>query len=213
MGTHTLSVLASLAAAGGLTLACGGSPSASSSDGEAVSTPAAPSGTYARREAIHLYTDGSGFDLTPLDPKTGAIQAAHPTKYVVTGTAVWTTKDFATGEKDRQCGTVDSSTDSVDFTGTCGLASDYDRQEDGSFERREQIDLTQGGFTRTMLDPKTGQIEGAHPEKFVVEGAVVWTTKNFATGEKDQQCGGIKVNADSIEFSGQCDLWDFYDKQ
>jgi len=201
---------------GALVLACGGSGgSTAESDLSAPSAGKTATGSFERREKIHV-VDGVGFDRTIVDPTTGIIRGAHPEKFVVEGTTVFTTKDFATGAKDKPCGSMKIGSDAVEFTGTCGLASFYanDPSSKGSFERRESIHVVDGGgFDRTIVDPTTGIIRGAHPEKFVVEGTTVFTTKDFATGAKDKPCGTIKFGSDVVEFSGTCDLASFYDKQ
>ena len=198
-------------------IACGESSDdgADSTEGAATGKPAAMESSFERREAIDMVA--GGFTRTSLNPSSGSIQGAHGEKFVVEGTNVFTTKNFATGAKDKRCGTVKVSDSSVDFTGTCGLASSYGIDPTDKtkrrFERRESIDLTKGGFTRTQLNPKTGIIIGAHGDKFVVEGTTVFTTKNFVTGAKDKQCGTIKVSANNADFTGTCDLWSSYDKK
>lgn len=178
------------------------------SAGPAASTPTT---TYERREAIDL-VDG-GFLRTSLDPQTGIVNVAHPEKFIVKGNDVFAA-DFTTGEKEERCGAITLTPDSARFSG-CGLGSFYERDTKGTaahFERRERIDFVEGGvsFMRTALDPQTGIINVAHPEKFIVEGNDVFFVQ-FATGEKEEKCGTIEVHADFVMFTG-CDLLSSYDK-
>ncbi|MBW2525770.1 MAG: hypothetical protein JRI23_16420 [Deltaproteobacteria bacterium] len=75
-------------------------------------------------------------------------------------------------------------------------------------------------FTRTLLDPISGQMTTPHPEKFVVEwyedgtgSGRVFRTKLFATGEPEPHpCGSAKLSTGSLTFQGECGLSNTYNK-
>lgn len=184
----------------------------STSTAETKADRATTSGTFERRERIDVNDRDDGFTLTQLNPKTGIILGAHPTKFVVEGQKVFNTINFATGKKGDHCGAITVRDDSVQFEGTCGLASYYPKVKERHFERRESIELTAGGFTQTQRHPETGILLGAHPTRFVVEGTKVFQTVSSASGKKGAQCGTIKISSDAVEFTGTCGLYDYYDK-
>ena len=102
------------------------------------------------------------------------------------------------------------------------------RAAEGEFERtacevggseEAPADPTEGdpatsGFTRTHIDPATGLMRGAHPEKYVVQWnddsgteGTVYRTMNFATGEPEAaSCGRVARAPDGLQFEGECGL-------
>lgn len=171
----------------------------------------------------------SGFTHTRLDPATGLMLGAHPEKFVVQwndgagveGT-VYRTTDFASGEPEAEsCGRVTRSQEDLWFEGGCGLAARFGRSGDQDavvYALDQRIDFSEAGFTSTDVDPATGAMQGAHPQKFAVawtdetltEGEVYFT-RNFATGEpEDTPCGTVRIDGDDATFDGQCGLSDLY---
>lgn len=163
-----------------------------------------------------LGSSAGGFTRSVVDPKTGLMIGAHPEKFVVNGKRVFRTKSFATGAPESApCGTVELTGDSVYFDGSCGLGSSYTVSGTTTATLDERIDLDpthiNGGFTRTVIDPKTGLMLGAHPEKFVVKGKEVFQTIDFATGRPEaKSCGTIDASSDAISFDGTCGLAALY---
>lgn len=180
----------------------GGARAATSKGDE---SPIPTSGRFERRQRIDMAADGLTFKRTEL--------GELPEEYALTadGRSFWL---ISFGEADIRCGTMERSAQGVSFDADsnerCGFASHYEPGKTGAlvYERRERIDLKPGGLTRSVLDPSTGSILGAHPETFIVEGNDVYTTLD-ATGEKQQKCGSISVFDGAAHFKG-CGLWQEY---
>jgi hypothetical protein len=171
----------------------------------------------------------SAFTRTRIDPATGLQRGAHPEKYTVqwnddSGTegTVYRTSNFASGEPEAvSCGRVTRARSGLWFEGECGLAAGFARSGDEStvvYELHQLIDFTEAGFTVTDVDPTTGLMLGAHPQKFVVawndeartEGEVYFTV-HFATGEPEETpCGTVRVDGHDAYFAGSCGLADLY---
>lgn len=110
------------------------------------------------------------------------------------------------GSVARSCGFMRAAEGGFERT-SCDAAAPEETEEDGP----APID---GGFTRSALDPSTGLMRGAHPEKFAVQWnddsgteGTVYLTKHFATGEPEaESCGRVTRGEDYVSFQGDCGL-------
>lgn len=165
------------------------------------------SGTFERRERLEMAEDGKSFTRSVLDPATGI--AFRSERFELEGREVWAVNPLS-GERDIACGTMEPDAEGASFSQDCQFAAYYELQygSDLVYEHRERIDLAPGGFTRTILNPASGEILTAHPEKFIIEGDTAWSV-HFASGEKQERCGKVSVASESAMFEG-CGLWGVY---
>ncbi len=174
--------------------------------------PIPTSGTFERRERLEMAPDGKSFLRMALDPASGEFFHAFPDNYAIED-GILHGPDYAHGSPNAKCGRIERDAEGASFSGECGFAVYYELSatEELVYERRERIDFVPEGFTRTILNPRTGTMLTALPEKFVVEGSDVFAAHR-ATFAKLEPCGKISVQDDTVTFEG-CSLWSSYFRQ
>jgi hypothetical protein len=138
--------------------------------------------------------------MTPTDPETGLIKAAHPDEFKIawksaTDGAVFGV-DTATGATDKtSCGTASIHPGfelAVNQGNTCGLLVSYIAAPYTSGLKDKVVDLFHGGVSLTPVDPATGLINAPHPTNFTL----AWTGATTAKVSNDDgtSCGDLTVD-------------------